>query len=92
MSELKAALDTITKALYKSANGPCRVLVVQSASERSFCVGANIQVLHILSEETIPQWVTCGHNTLNALEDLPIPVVAKVRGYALGGGLELAIA
>ncbi len=92
MSELRAALVTITEALSKSENGPCRSLVVQSASERSFCVGANIGVLHTLSEETLPQWIACGHDTFNALEDLPIPVVAKVRGYALGGGLELAMA
>ena len=92
MSALKAALDTIAEALLKSDNGRCRTLVVQSASERYFCVGADIGVLHTLSEETMPRWIACGHDTFNALEDLPIPVVAKMRGYALGGGLELAMA
>lgn len=92
MTQLQAALATIAKALSKSENGRCRLLVVQSASERYFCVGANIGVLPTLSVETIPQWNTWGHDTFNALEDLPIPVVAKVRGYALGGGLELAMA
>jgi enoyl-CoA hydratase len=69
-----------------------RVVVLQSASPKFFCAGANIQVLETINRDTIVPWVHRGHALLNRLEALPVPVVARVEGYALGGGLELAMA
>ncbi|MBL9186944.1 MAG: enoyl-CoA hydratase/isomerase family protein [Opitutaceae bacterium] len=67
-------------------------VVLQSASPKFFCAGANINVLETINRDSIGPWVERGHRLMNRIESLPVPVIARVEGYALGGGLELAMA
>ena len=89
--DVMAALEQVLADI-EARLGEVRVVVVQSASPKFFCAGANIQVLETINRDTIVPWVHRGHALLNRLEALPVPVVARVEGYALGGGLELAMA
>ncbi len=67
-------------------------VVVQSAAPKFFCAGANVNVLATINRDSIAPWVDRGHRLMNRIEALPMPVIARVEGYALGGGLELAMA
>ena len=80
VDEIQANLDTL------------RAVVVQSDFAKYFVVGANIKALEKLNAETIVPWIEQGHTVFNRLESLPLPVLARVEGFALGGGLELAMA
>jgi len=76
----------------ETSDGGLRAVVVGSNSEKYFAVGANVNALEELSSETMESWVLRGHEVFNRLEDLPLPTIARVAGFALGGGLELAMA
>ena len=86
LDELEAHVATVR------ASAGLRAVILRSTSEKYFCVGANINVLKTLDAETIVPWVERGHAIFNALAALPLPVIARVEGFCLGGGLELAMA
>ena len=67
-------------------------VVLQSASPKFFCAGANLNVMQSIDRDTVGAWVRRGHALMNRIEELPLPVIARVEGYAMGGGLELAMA
>ncbi len=89
-----AVMDAFDRVLaeIEARAGELSAVVLQSASPKFFCAGANINVLETINRDTIGPWVERGHALMNRLEALPVPVVARVEGYALGGGLELAMA
>jgi 3-hydroxyacyl-CoA dehydrogenase / enoyl-CoA hydratase / 3-hydroxybutyryl-CoA epimerase len=68
-------------------------MIVQSGKRNGFIAGADIKEFSsILSPAQGYELVRAGQSVMQQLEDLPFPTVAAVRGFALGGGLELALA
>lgn len=70
-----------------------RVLILTGAGEDSFCSGGDLQELNGYPTEADGRMmITIMGDALLALERLPVPVIAAVNGYALGGGSEIALA
>jgi len=69
-----------------------RAVLIRSNSEKHFLQGINRAALGELTPQQIGAWVQRGHEVFNQLAEFPLPVIAWVEGFALGGGLELALA
>lgn len=69
-----------------------RVVLIRSNNEKYFCRGSTGEALAELDAQRVVGWVRRGHEVFNQLAEFPLPVIAWVEGFALGGGLELALA
>lgn len=69
-----------------------RAMIVTGAGQKAFVAGADIKQMMGLNQNQALEFSKSGQRVLSRLEELPFPVVAAVNGFALGGGLELALA
>ena len=68
-----------------------KAVILTGAGEKAFVAGADINQLTELSALDGQQWGLRGQQVFSKIENLTKPVIAAVNGYALGGGLELAM-
>ena len=75
------------------ASGEVVGLVIQSGKDSGFIAGADVSEFDAMSDPAIlPDALKRAHAVLDRIEKLKAPVVAAIHGFALGGGLELALA
>jgi enoyl-CoA hydratase len=86
MAELLAALRAL------GAREDLRAVVLTGAGDRAFIGGADVREMAGLDAARARGFIIRLHRVCAALRDLPVPVIARVNGYALGAGLEVAAA
>lgn len=85
MAEFIAAVETI------APRDDLRALVLSGAGDKAFIGGASIPEMAALNRDTARDFITLVHRTCDCLRRLPVPVIARIDGYALGAGLEVAV-
>jgi enoyl-CoA hydratase/carnithine racemase len=77
---------------FAKENKKVKVILFKGAGERAFSTGANIKEFETLEENEVKRWIEFGNEINNKIEAIGKPTVAFINGYAMGGGLELALA
>ena len=87
-------LDRLTKEFNKLAiNSEVSVIVLKSEGDRAFCAGASFDELVAISNlEEGKQFFSGFANVINAMRNCPKPIIGRVQGKTVGGGVGLAAA
>ncbi|WP_189931603.1 enoyl-CoA hydratase/isomerase family protein [Streptomyces sulfonofaciens] len=95
------AMNAVSTAMARALAAACadlaadrgtRTVVLTSTHERAFCVGADLKERNSLTDADLHRQRPVARAAYTAVLDLPVPTIAAVHGYALGGGFELALA
>lgn len=68
-----------------------RVLIIKSEVKNAFCAGADLKERLSMPVEEVPKFVSSLRQFITNLSELPVPSIAAIDGFALGGGLEMAL-
>jgi enoyl-CoA hydratase/carnithine racemase len=88
----RALLEEIMSALGAIRREPVFRGVVMASNARSWATGADLEQVTELSAVTGLEFARLGQNAFRVIANFPLPVVAAIRGFCLGGGLDLALA
>lgn len=84
LDELKAVLDAVNL-------DEVRALILTGAGQKSFVAGADIAEMSTLTKAEGEAFGKKGNDVFRKIETFPIPVIAAVNGFALGGGCEISM-
>ncbi|MFD5661661.1 enoyl-CoA hydratase/isomerase family protein [Streptomyces hirsutus] len=94
------AMNAVSTEMARSLAGACaalgkdpavRAVVLTSSHERAFCVGADLKERNSFSDADLVRQRPVARGAYTGVLELPVPTVAAVHGFALGGGFELAL-
>ena len=91
LNALSVAMAAAVSSAASSLDASVRAVVLSSSQERAFCVGADLKERNASSDDDLRAQRPVMRAAFAAVRDLPVPVVAAVSGFALGGGYELAL-
>jgi enoyl-CoA hydratase len=86
LTELRGVLEDI------ESDAGVRVVVITGAGDKAFCAGADISEILDKAPEEARVWSWWVQGGLTRIETMKKPAIAKINGFCLGGGLELAMA
>ena len=84
-------LDDLAAAFDGIDTNVVRAVVLTGAGEKSFVAGADIGEMSTLSKEEGEAFGKKGNDIFRKIEEFPVPVIAAVNGFALGGGCEISM-
>ncbi|MFI9152192.1 enoyl-CoA hydratase/isomerase family protein [Streptomyces sp. NPDC053367] len=94
------AMNAVSTEMARSVAGACaalgadrgvRAVVVTSTHERAFCVGADLKERNSFTDAELVRQRPVARGAYTGVLELPVPTIAAVHGFALGGGFELAL-
>ena len=89
----RAVMTALIDAVGNLAVDPTlRVVILRGAGARAFIGGADITEMATLDANSARAFITLVHRSCDVFRRLPVPVIARIQGYVLGAGLEVAAA
>ncbi len=86
-SEVLSELDSYASSVSKGT----RIIILTGAGEKAFVAGADIKEISTLDKNSAKEFALKGQSVFRKFEKLPQVVIGAINGFALGGGLELAL-
>ncbi|MEM3510523.1 MAG: enoyl-CoA hydratase/isomerase family protein, partial [Nitrososphaerales archaeon] len=89
--DIETRKEMLTALLDADADEEVRAVVLTGAGDKAFSAGADLRIFRDMTPKEARRYVKLAKQVARTIETLSKPVIAVVKGYAFGGGLELAL-